>query len=64
MSLAQRRKRVFRIKIERCGRCGGQVRVIGAIEDPVVIERILTHLRKLEEGGAGLAAGGARGPPA
>jgi hypothetical protein len=41
MSWAQRLKRVFRIEIERCGRCGGQVRVIAAIEDPRVIERIL-----------------------
>jgi hypothetical protein len=54
---------VFRIEIERCGRCGGQVRVIAAIEDPAVIERILRHVGELEEGSAGLAMAGPRGPP-
>jgi hypothetical protein len=62
MNWAQRLKRVFRIEIERCGRCGGQVRVIAAIEDPAVIERILRHVGELEEGSAGLAMAGPRGP--
>ncbi len=44
MSWAQRLKRVFNIDIETCPRCGGAVRVIACIEDPVVIDKILTHL--------------------
>ena len=63
MSWAQRLKRVFRIEIERCARCGGAVRVIAAIEDPAVIERILAHVGELKEGGARLSTGAARGPP-
>jgi hypothetical protein len=27
-----------------CPRCGGRVRVVATIEDPVVIRKILTHL--------------------
>ena len=47
MNWAQRLKRVFDIDIdiETCRVCGGAVKVIAAIEDPVVIKRILTHLR-------------------
>jgi hypothetical protein len=37
-------KRVFNIDIETCRDCGGAVRIIACIEDPVVIEKILTHL--------------------
>jgi hypothetical protein len=43
---AQRLKRVFNIDIETCGECGGPVKVIACIEDPVVIEKILTHLQE------------------
>ena len=46
MSWAQRLKRVFGIDIETCQTCGGAVRIIACIEDPVVIETILTHLDK------------------
>jgi hypothetical protein len=35
---------VFKIDIETCEQCGGVVKVIASIEDPVVIEKILTHL--------------------
>jgi ribosomal protein S27E len=63
MTWAQRLKRVFRIEIERCGRCGGQMKVIAAIEDPAVVERILRHVGQLEEGSAELATAGPRGPP-
>jgi hypothetical protein len=38
------RRRVFKIDIETCEQCGGAVMVIASIEDPVVIEKILTHL--------------------
>ncbi len=43
---AQRLKRVFNIDIETCSACGGAVKVIAYIEDPVVIEKILTHLNE------------------
>jgi len=44
MPWAQRLKRAFNIDIETCGECGGTAKVIACIEDPVVIEKILTHL--------------------
>ena len=44
MSWAQRLKRVFNIDIETCVKCGGAVKVIACIEDPLVIDKILTHL--------------------
>jgi len=37
-------KRVFQIDIEHCTNCGGQLRIIAAILESAVIERILTHL--------------------
>lgn len=46
LSWAQRLKRVFRIDIESCERCGGKVRIIASIEDPQVIGRILAHLEQ------------------
>jgi hypothetical protein len=55
---------VFKLDLESCEGCGGQVRVIACIEDPVVIGKILDHL---ERAGAGLAGEGrrpaVRGPP-
>ena len=63
VSWAQRLKRVFRIEIARCGRCGGAVKVIAAIEEPAVIERILRHLGEYEAGGSSVATAGPRGPP-
>ncbi len=44
MTWAQRLKRVFNIDIETCSECGGAVKVIACIEDPVVIEKIRTRL--------------------
>jgi len=44
MTWAQRLKRVFGIDIQTCAACGGAVRIIACIEDPDVIDRILTHL--------------------
>ena len=44
MTWAKRLKRVFDIDIETCDKCGGDVRIIASIEDPIVIEKILTHL--------------------
>ncbi len=43
---AQRLKRVFNIDIETCVECGGAVKVIACIEDPVVIKKILAHLKE------------------
>ena len=37
-------KRVCDFDIERCPRCGGQLKLIAAIEEPAAIARILTHL--------------------
>jgi len=44
MTWAQRLKRVFNIDIETCSECGGDVRIIACIEDPLVISKILTYL--------------------
>ena len=44
MTWAQRLKRVFNIDIVTCAACGGAMRIIACIEDPVVIEKILAHL--------------------
>lgn len=44
MTWAQRLKRDFGIDIETCSACGGAARIIACIEDPNVIEKILTHL--------------------
>lgn len=64
MRWAQRLKRVFRIDIERCERCGGRVRIIASIEDPEVIGRILAHVEKTASSPAGrIPAQGPRGPP-
>ena len=37
-------KRVFEIDLEHCPNCGGQLRIIAAILESAVIDRILTHL--------------------
>ena len=46
MTWAQRLKRVFNIDITICEECGGAVKVIASIEDPVVIKQILAHLQR------------------
>ena len=46
MSWAQRLKRVFNIDIETCVQCGGAMKVIACIEDQLVIDKILAHLKK------------------
>ncbi len=45
MTWAQRLKRVFNIDIETCTECGGVMKVIACIEDPVVIEKKLEHVK-------------------
>ena len=37
-------KRVFEIDLERCPNCGGALKIIAAILEQPVIEKILTHL--------------------
>ena len=51
MSWMQRLRRVLHIDISQCPRCGGRVRVIGAITEPTLIRQLLEHI-------------GARAPPA
>ena len=44
LTRAQRLKRVFKIDILTCARCGGADKVIASIEDPILIKKILEHL--------------------
>ena len=44
LSWAKLLKRVFEIDIEHCPNCGGQLKIIAAILELPVIEKILTHL--------------------
>jgi hypothetical protein len=46
MTWAQRLKRVFGIDVQTCRACGGALEIIACIEDPVVIEKILSHLEQ------------------
>ncbi|NRB42390.1 MAG: transposase [Pseudomonadales bacterium] len=49
MSWAERLKRVFNIDIEVCNKCGGKVKIIACIKDPLIIDKVLTHLGLNEE---------------
>ncbi|MFQ5422003.1 MAG: transposase, partial [Anaerolineae bacterium] len=64
MTWAQRLKRVFNIDIETCGACGGAMKVIACIEDPVVIKQILDHLKHKAEASEPRALPESRAPPA
>ncbi len=44
MTWARLLKRVFEIDLEHCPNCSGELKIIAAILEPPVIERILTHL--------------------
>jgi hypothetical protein len=44
ISWAQLLKRVFEIDMEHCPNCGGQLKIIAAIVETALIERILEHL--------------------
>jgi len=61
MRWAQRLKRVFNIDIANCEHCGGTVKIIASIEDPVVIRRILEHLDQRDA--ARCVSPPARAPP-
>jgi len=63
MTWAQRLKRVFNIDISTCPACGGALKVIACIEDPVVIRRILDHLNRTTPGHAPAALPQPRAPP-
>ncbi len=63
MTWAQRLKRVFNIDIETCTECGGPVKVIACIEDPVVIRRILDHLKQKAEANEPSPLPESRAPP-
>ncbi|MFT5113805.1 MAG: hypothetical protein ACI8P9_003137, partial [Parasphingorhabdus sp.] len=49
MTWAQQLKRVFNINIETCQTCGGPMKVIASIEDPVVIKQIRDLLENRRE---------------
>lgn len=64
MTWAQRLKRVFRIEIERCERCGGRVTILASVEDAAVAGRILAYVEQGVVRSAVLTlAHPARGPP-
>ena len=63
MTWAQRLKRVFNIDIETCKSCGGHIKIIACIEDPVVIEKILTHIDNKAACGASRRLPPCRAPP-
>ena len=63
MTWEQRLKRVFQIDIEVCDHCGGAVKVIASIEDPVVIKKILDHLARRAEAATPAFRPFARAPP-
>ena len=44
LSWAKLLKRVFELDLEHCPNCGGELKIIAAILEPPVIEKILTHL--------------------
>jgi len=44
ISWARLLKRVFDIDIEHCPHCGGELKIIAAIQEPRVIAKILDHL--------------------
>jgi len=44
LSWARLLKRVFYIDLEHCPNCGGEMKIIAAILEAPVIEKILTHL--------------------
>lgn len=64
MTWAQRLKRVFNIDIVTCQACGGPVRIVACIEDPVVIKKILDHLKTKAEPNGTTALLESRAPPA
>lgn len=56
-------KRVFKIGILTCERCGGAVKMTASIEDSVVIKKILNHLARRAEAATPVFRPFARAPP-
>ena len=44
ISWARLLERLFEIDLEHCPNCGGELKIVAAIVESAVIERILTHL--------------------
>ena len=63
MSWAQRLRCVFNIDIETCTTCGGRVKVIACIEDPVDIKKLLAHLKKMAASKQSVQLPESRAPP-
>ena len=57
-------RRVFNIDMQTCSACGGTVKVIACIEDPAVINKILTHLQEKVVSGPNDRLPPCRAPPA
>jgi hypothetical protein len=55
---------VFNIDIETCSACGGAAKVIACIQDPSVIDKILTHLQEKVVSGPNDLLPQCRAPPA
>jgi len=61
MAWAQRLKRVFNIDVTICEACeSNNVKIIACITEPAIIEKILTHLDKLD---SAITANTPRAPP-
>jgi hypothetical protein len=54
---------MLKIDIETFERCGGAVKVIASIEDPLVIKQILEHLDRRAEPATPAFRSFARAPP-
>ena len=59
-SWAELMRRAFEADVLACPRCGGRMVVLATIDDPAVIQRILTHLGLSTEPGEPTAG---RAPP-
>jgi len=56
-------RRILRVDVEVCRRCGGAARILGFVTEPQVIRRILAHLeRRGVDARAGPWAGAAAAP--
>jgi hypothetical protein len=53
----------FNIDIETCEQCGGAVKVIASIEDPLVIQKIRSHLNTKNDEVVELLPPQSRAPP-
>ena len=54
---------MFNIDIETCKTCGGHLKIIACIEDPVVIEKILTPLERKDASATAARLPPCRAPP-